>query len=211
MSKAGRGTRERDKRLPELLDAAVKVFWEKGYSAATVQDIADALGILKGSLYHYVSGKEDVLVQVLEAAHVHSTRLTEAVAAMDAPPLTKLHEHFRQHVLWYLDQPEHVTVFFRDWRFLSGPRLELVIERRRGYDRFLRGLLEQCQEAGDLSPDVDLKYVSFFLLGALNAAPAWYRRGGPDAPETVASTFADLCVSTVLGSRLVPTHASARA
>jgi AcrR family transcriptional regulator len=195
--------RERDKRLPELLDAAVKVFWEKGYSAATVQDIAESLGILKGSVYHYVSGKEDLLAQVLDAAHVHSTELTEQVAAMDAPPLTKLHEHFRLHVSWYLDRPEHVTVFFRDWRFLTGDRLHTVTERRRGYDRFLRGLLEQCQEAGDLDADVDLKYVSFFLLGALNAAPSWYRRGGRDSAETVARNFADLCVSTVLGTRML--------
>lgn len=194
--------RERDKRLPELLDASVKVFHDKGYSAATVQDIADALGILKGSLYHYVSSKEDVLAQVLEAAHLHSTRLTERVAAMDTAPLQKLHEHFRLHVLWYLEQPEHVTVFFRDWRFLSGDRLTVVTERRRGYDRFLRELLHGCQVAGDLSPDVDLKYMSFFLLGALNAAPSWYRRDGADSPETVAASFADLCVSAVLGTRL---------
>jgi TetR/AcrR family transcriptional regulator, cholesterol catabolism regulator len=193
--------RERDKRLPEVLDAAVRVFWEKGYSAATVQDIADALGILKGSLYHYVSGKEDLLAQVLEAAHADSMRLTELVAAMDAPPLRKLHEHFRLHMLWYLHRPEHVTVFFRDWRFLTGERLHLVTERRRGYDRFLRELLAQCQRAGDLADDVDLKYVSFFLLGAMNAAPSWYRRDGRDSAETLALSFADLCVSTVLGTR----------
>lgn len=75
-----------------------------------MQDIADALGLLKGDVYHYVSDREDLLAQVLEAAHRDSTRLTEQVAAMDAPPLTKLHEHFGLLVLWYLDRPEHVTV-----------------------------------------------------------------------------------------------------
>lgn len=194
--------RERDKRLPELRDAAVRVFWEKGYSAATVQDVADALGILKGSLYHYVSSKEDVLAQVLDAAHAHSTQLSERVAASDRAPLDKLHELFRLHVEWYLEQPEHVTVFFRDWRFLTGERLQVVTERRRGYDRFLRDLLEQCRAAGDVAEDVDLKYVSFFLLGALNASPNWYRRDGRDSAQEVASTFADLCVATVLGTRV---------
>lgn len=204
MTKAGRTVRrERDKRLPEVLDAAIKTFWEKGYSAATIQDIADALGILKGSVYHYVTSKEELLAQVLEAAHLHSTELMERVSAMDAPPLAKLHEHFRLHSLWYMAQPELVTVFFREWRFVTGERLELVTERRRGYDRFLRNLLAQCQEGGELAVEVDVKYVSFFLLGALNASPTWYRRDGRDSADTIARGFADLCVSTVLGTRAV--------
>jgi AcrR family transcriptional regulator len=192
--------RERDKRFPELLNAAVMVFWEKGYSAASVQDIADALGLLKGSVYHYVSSKEELLNQVLEAAHAHSAELMRQVSAMDAPPLAKVHEHFRLHALWYLNQPEHVTVFFREWRFLTGERLQLVTERRRGYDRYLRSLLVQCQEAGDLAAGVDVKYLSFFLLGALNTVPSWYRRDGEDPAETIARSFADLCTGTVIGS-----------
>lgn len=192
--------RARDKRLPELIDVAIRILWAKGYSAATVQDLADELGILKGSVYHYVSGKEEVLALVLDAAHEHSARLTDQVAAMDAAPLAKLHEHFRLHALWYLESPEHVTVFFRDWHFLTGERLALVTERRRGYDRFLRELLTECQAAGELSTEVDVKYLSFFLLGALNAAPTWYRRQGRDSVSTIARAFADLCVSTVCGS-----------
>lgn len=196
--------RERDKRLPELVDAAIRVFYEKGYRDAAIQEMADQLGILKGSVYHYVSSKQELLAMVLDAAHEHSMALAEQVSAMDAPPLERLHEHFRLHVLWYLDNPEHVTVFFRDWRYLTGERLDLVVDRRRGYDRFLRGLLEECQAAGVMSAVIDGKYVSFFLLGALNSAPTWYRRGGGDSAETIARTFADLCVSTVLGTAVLP-------
>jgi len=210
VTKTGRAvSRERDKRLPEVLNAAVKVFWEKGYSAATIQDIADELGLLKGSVYHYVSSKEDLLSQVLESAHAHSARLMGQVSAMDAPPLVKLHEHFRLHARWYLDQPELVTVFFREWRFLTGERLQLVSERRRSYDRYLRDLLVQCQETGDLAPGVDVKYVSFFLLGALNTTPSWYRQDGQDSADTIAGNFADLCVSTVLGTRAIVPRAQA--
>jgi len=97
-------------------------------------------------------------------------------------------------------------VFFREWRFLTGERLQLVTDRRRSYDRFLRTLLVQGQEAGDLATGVDVKYVSFFLLGALNTAPSWYRRDGRDFADTIARNFADLCVSTVLGTRAVLSH-----
>jgi TetR/AcrR family transcriptional regulator, cholesterol catabolism regulator len=208
VTKTGRTVRrERDKRLPEVLNAAVRVFWEKGYSAATIQDIADELGLLKGSVYHYVSGKEDLLGQLIEAAHAHTVQLMEQVSTMDAPPLVKLHEHFRLHARWYLDQPELVTVFFREWRFLTGERLQVVTERRRSYDRYLRTLLVQCQEVGDLATGIDVKYVSFFLLGALNTAPSWYRRDGRDSADTIARNFADLCVSTVLGTRSVLSEA----
>ncbi len=196
--------RERDKRLPELIEAATRVFFVKGYRDAAVQEMADQLGILKGSVYHYVSSKEDLLALVLEAAHEHSMQLVGQVSAMDAPPIERLHEHFRLHVLWYLRNPEHVTVFFRDWRYLTGERLDLVVQHRRGYDRFLRGLLAECRAAGQMSDQIDEKYVSFFLLGALNSAPTWYRRGGRDSAESIARTFADLCVSTVRGMQDLP-------
>ena len=57
---------DRRNREHEVVEAAVKVFYEKGYAASTIQDVADVVGVLKGSLYHYISSKEDLLFRILQ-------------------------------------------------------------------------------------------------------------------------------------------------
>ena len=77
---AGGASRARRKRDEEVVAAAAKVFYERGYSAATVQDIADELGILKGSLYHYIKTKEDLLFRIFEEVHKEVEAILEEVA-----------------------------------------------------------------------------------------------------------------------------------
>src|ERR1700744_339601 len=80
-ARAGRANGARRER--EVLDAATKVFSSRGYADASVQDIADELGILKGSLYHYIDSKEDLLFRLLEETHDEVQTIMDEVAAMD--------------------------------------------------------------------------------------------------------------------------------
>src|SRR4026207_1251516 len=82
------------KRDRGVLAGAARVFYERGYSDASVQDVADELGILKGSLYHYIDTKEDLLFRLLEEVHVDVQRILEEVEALDGlDPLARLHEY----------------------------------------------------------------------------------------------------------------------
>ena len=92
---ARNGPKKRDR---EVLDAAARVFYERGYSDASVQDVADELGILKGSLYHYISSKEDLLFRLLDGTHAEVSRILDEVSALDLPPLERLHEYVRLQV-----------------------------------------------------------------------------------------------------------------
>ena len=71
----------RSPREQQILDAAAVVFYEKGYAAASIQDVADAVGILKGSLYYYIDSKEDLLFEILRDAHPRVDAAPERVAA----------------------------------------------------------------------------------------------------------------------------------
>src|SRR3954468_13338665 len=82
-SSAGGRARGRKRRDEEVLDAAARVFARRGYSDASVQDVADELGILKGSLYHYIRAKEDLLFWLLEAVHGDVQAILDEVAAED--------------------------------------------------------------------------------------------------------------------------------
>jgi len=192
---------KRRNRKMDVIDAAIDVFWQKGYAAASVQDVADSVGVLKGSLYYYIESKEDLLFRILEDVHEQSRKILDEVVALDTSPIERLRTYMERHVEWYLENVEEVTVYFRDWRYLTGERLRVAIERRRGYDRVIRDLIMEAQDSGDVDRDVDPKYASFFLLAAVNHVPDWYRRDAGDAPADIARSYADLVVGTLVGTK----------
>jgi AcrR family transcriptional regulator len=185
---------ERRNRESELLDAAIEVFWNKGYSAATIQDVADRVGVLKGSLYYYIDSKEDLLFRVFDESHRQAQEIADSVVADGGTALHQLHAYFTRYVLWYLQNLERVSLYMNEWRYLTGERLESVLEQRRTYEDLVRGLIERAQEEGAVGSFVNAKYASFFVLGAVNGVPTWYQRQGSDPPERIAAAYGDMIV-----------------
>jgi AcrR family transcriptional regulator len=192
-------------RLDELLTVAIGVFSQRGYGGTSVQAVADAAGIRKPSMYKHINAKEDLLFGVLDRAHRQSVSLMEEVKALNAPPLERLREYLVRHVLWYLNDVDLLNVFFREWSSVVTPeRRALIADRRRGYDHFLRGLIAECQAAGEADPQLDVKYASFYLLGAVNATVDWFGEDADDTPEGVARDTAELAVSMITAARVTP-------
>ena len=192
---------KRRNRHEEVIDAAVEIFYEKGYAAAAIQDVADAVGVLKGSLYYYIDTKEDLLFRICERVHAQSLAILEEVAARDLRPIERIRAYIYAHVKWYLENTKLVGVFFREWRYLGGERLNEVAAHRRGYDRTVRGLISDARKAGEVSQDLNEKYASFYILAAVNAVPDWYRAGGRDSAHKIAEAYAELTVGTLTGTR----------
>jgi AcrR family transcriptional regulator len=183
----------RHNRQAEITQAAVEVFWRKGYASASIQDLADQVGIFKGSLYHYISSKEDLLFRVVEDVQAQANATLDAAVALEVAPIERLRTYIRDHALWCLANAHETTVFVREWRHLTGERMEAALVGRRAYDRRIRELIVAVQREGQLG-DVDPKYASLYILAAVNAAPEWYHDGGGDPPERVAAAYADLAV-----------------
>jgi len=191
----------RRNRREDVLAAAVEVFWRDGYSASTVQHVADHVGVLKGSLYHYIQSKEDLLFWILDDVHERSKHILDEVMELETEPLERLRTYMERHVEWYLENVEEVSVYFRDWSYVSGERLELVKQRRRGYSQAIRDLITEAQATGDVDPGVDPKYASFFLLAAVNHVPDWYQKNQPDTAADIAGIYADFVVGTLVGTK----------
>ena len=109
------------KRDAEVLDAAARVFYERGYSDASVQDVADELGILKGSLYHYIDTKEDLLFRLLQETHDEIYEILEEVAAMQGlNPIDQLEVYIRRQVEYNIDNLLRVSVYYHDLERLTA-------------------------------------------------------------------------------------------
>jgi AcrR family transcriptional regulator len=180
-----------------LLVSAIEIFSRKGYAAASVQEIADAAGIRKGSVYKHIQTKEDLLLWIIDAADEQTRNLMREISTVEAPATTRLREYLRRHILWYLENVDLVNVFFREWRFIEGDRRGLVVTRRREYDRFTRGLIAECQAEGAASSRLNLKYASFYILSAVNSWPKWFEENPDESPQEVAADGADLSLLTI--------------
>jgi AcrR family transcriptional regulator len=191
--------RERRNRDPEMMDAALRLFARKGYAAASVQDVADAIGVLKGSVYHYIESKEDLLFRIFHEAHLQNEALMAEIAALDVEPQERLRAYLERTVLTTLKNIERTTLYFRDWRHLTGKRRETLARDRARYDQFLRQLIEAAYKAEGLKSPVDLKHVSSFVIGGTNWVADWFRPGGTDTVESVAADYTTLAMTAILG------------
>lgn len=193
------GGRQRRDRRHEVLEAAVQVFHEKGYASASIQDVAAEVGVLKGSLYHYIDSKEDLLARIFEDSAGHFVAMMDEVSALDAPPVERLRSFARACSLWYLRNIERVAIYTTEWKHLTGKRRKMVMGIRADYEQRLAGLIGEVKEAGETPPDLDVNFATYYIFGALNGLPDWYRRRGADPAERIADAYAELIVATVVG------------
>src|SRR5881275_3237411 len=161
--------RRRQNRDAEVLDAAIGVFCERGYAAATLQDVAQTVGMLKGSLYYYFDSKEALLFRILSDADEQVHVIFDEVLGLDVVPTERLRHFLLRHIQWYLDNLELARVTFHEWNNLTGELLETQTQRRREYDGFVQDLIRACQKEGAVASALPVTLASNYLLGAINS------------------------------------------
>ncbi|MDX6327302.1 MAG: hypothetical protein QOK15_3656, partial [Nocardioidaceae bacterium] len=93
------GARARDR---EVIEAAVKIFWAKGYANTSVQDVADALGMLKGSLYYYIDSKERLLEKIFDDSHLELSKIANAAVSAEGSAATRTARFLFDYAMWTL-------------------------------------------------------------------------------------------------------------
>jgi AcrR family transcriptional regulator len=187
-------------RQAEVTQAAIEIFWQKGYQAASIQDVAEKVGVLKGSLYYYIESKEDLLWRVIEDVHQEWSGILEQAGEQEAGPIERIHAFIKLHIEWYLTNVKEVSVFFREWHHLSGERLKTVKGRRRRYEQVIRDLITEAQEHADVSQELNPHYAARYVLAAVNAVPDWYRPSSGEPAARVADAYADMTVGLLTGT-----------
>jgi AcrR family transcriptional regulator len=193
--------RERRNRDAEVIDAAVGVFHRKGFGAASIQDVADEVGVLKGSLYYYIDSKEDLLFRIFMESYRQSAVILEEAVASDGSPLDRLRSYFERYVLWYLENLERVSIYFSELRHLTGERRKAILEQRRRYNEFVERLIDEAKTGGEVSPDLNTKFATFFILGAVNGLPAWYHRKAESEPLEIARSYTEMIIGMLTGAQ----------
>jgi AcrR family transcriptional regulator len=163
-------------RRSELTRQAARLFAEKGYHGTSIGDIADALGVRKGSLYAHIASKEDLLYETMRegalAFHSALDRIPD-----DASATEKIRLALRGHLRVVAEQLDVATVFVQEWRYLAGDRGEEFVAERRRYEERIRELFREGREHGELRSDLDEAVAALLLLSAANWAYTWLQPG----------------------------------
>jgi TetR/AcrR family transcriptional regulator, cholesterol catabolism regulator len=197
--KSGISTRQSGSlRRQEIFRIAADIFYQKGYAQTSTKDIAEAAGILKGSLYAHISSKEDILYAIIQDVHRTFESNMLACEASDADPLGRLRTFLVGHMRVAMSELEYHQIYTRDWRSLSEDRCRAIRGKRDEYERYLAGLLEKAQKAGQVRADIDSRLLAMSILSALNSVHTWYRADGEFSAATVADTFCSVVLDGVV-------------
>jgi len=174
-----------------ILDASVRLFSEHGYNGTTMRDIAEAVGVLPGSLYAHIKGKEDILADIVTSGIAEFLEIQETVEASRTKPEEKLRHAIRLHIQVVAKSPERMLVVFHQWRFLSEPHRTEAVKMRQRYAKMFADILAQQKCFEGRLKDPQIKIQCFTVLGSLNWTPEWYSPDGPYSPDELGEIIAD--------------------
>lgn len=180
-----------------IRQAAVKVFFERGYSAATVREIAAELGFKAASIYNHYDGKQQILVEVMESTLAELTAGLDEVIAASANPAAAMRAAIVHHVVFHRNRYREAFVADTEMRSLEPDAYERMSKGRRAYERRIQKILSQGQENGEFDVP-DARVVSYAIITACSAVPSWFKPGGRRPIEDVGSIYADLILRGLL-------------
>jgi len=170
---------------------ATRLFRERGFHATSMQDLAQALRMNRGSLYHYIVGKDELLWLIL----VRAFDLLEArvVPILDSgtPPVDRIRGAIREHLRVAADHADELSLIQIELRSLSLEHRAQMIERRNAYEGLWRAAISEGIADGSLR-DFDVRLAGIGILSACNWFTQWYRPNGSLSVDEVAERFCDL-------------------
>ena len=191
---------DKKKKLREICRQAARVFYEKSYDGASMQNIAQAVGLTKAGLYHHVGSKDRLLFEIMN----YGMDLLDETVLQRVKDIQNPREKLRQTIIGHIQLIVHTwdyetTVILHENRSLRAPLREKINVRKREYIRYLEGLITKVQEQAGTQPLIAPRLATFILLGIVNWLYQWYRPDGPIKLDELAQTYADFFFRGLLG------------
>ncbi|MFF0750540.1 TetR/AcrR family transcriptional regulator [Streptomyces sp. NPDC004267] len=181
-----------------MLEAALRLFAEKGFDGTSVQDVVRAAGVTKGAMYHYFPSKDHLLHEIYLRVLRMQTEHLDAVVALDLPVAERVHAAVTGVVVTTIENIESTTIFFRSLHQLAEENQRQVRRERRRYHETFRALILDGQREGVFRDDVSAELAVDYCFGSVHHLPMWWRPEGAASPAEVARTFADLFLAGIL-------------
>ena len=181
----------------EILEAAAKIFREKGFHAASMQEIANAVNLRKASLYHHISSKQEILLDLLDQAMDLLITCTQEIVHQDISPAEKLRQAVCAYLEALIQHPDLAAVLILEYRSLNPDLRTQHQPRRDQFERLWRDLIQEGVHAGVFAP-TNAAIAAKALLGSMHWAIIWYRPDGSLNIQQIGDIFANLHLNGLL-------------
>ena len=183
--------------IDSVTDVAFRIFAERGFDAASMEDVARAAGITKASIYHHVPSKEALLARGLERALSALHGVLEEPAAKTGTARARLTAIVLRVAEITMSMRAEVSVLFRVRGNSTTERA--AMERRRTFDARVAELVREAQTAGELRRDIDPALIVRLIFGMSNSVVEWYRPDGRTPAASIAEAIDQIAFEGIDG------------
>ena len=181
------------RRAPQIIEAAARVFAERGFHGATTQDIADVLGIRQASLYYYFSSKEAALELVCLKGVEGFFEAGKTITAGPGTARERLILLINSHLSPLIDRSDFVSVFLNERQHLPAESRRRIGRWARGLERIFEEVIKEGVAEGEFRADLNARLATLAILGMCNAAQRWHRKENVEVAR-IAAEFARLVI-----------------
>lgn len=188
------------RRHAAIMDAAERLFAAQGYERTTTQELADATGILKGSLYYYIGSKEELLFRVVLRTHeqLHAF-VVEEVDYSVLPALEGVRTFVERHVSWVLEHSSVSALYGQEADVVRSVDAwwQALVDARHQHEQTLLELIRGVESYAATAAREDLVLTTRAILSMANGTRLWFHGGGPLAAHDVAKHHALLAIRSL--------------
>lgn len=177
-----------------ILESAAQVIRQKGFHAASMADIAEAVQLQKASLYHHFSSKQDILLELLDRALAMVTESMAQVMRLELPADEKLRLAMRAYLQTLSEQGDLVSVLLMEHRSLDDENQSRHIPNRDRFENMWRDLIQHGVDTGVFACD-NIPMTARGVMGVMNWTITWYRPGGQLSIDEIADHFAGMLMN----------------
>ena len=195
--RARKKSAQNNERLAEIYRTAAQIILRKGYDATSVNDIANALGMTKAGLYHYINGKKELLFDIMNFGLWELDEEVAAPAKEIRDPAARLRFIVGAHARLVTRGQGAITILVDEVTALTPAQQRKITQRKRAYFDFLRGTLDELKASGKMR-DVNTTAAAFSLLGMVNWLSRWFQQGGALDEEQAAEEIVKIALHGLL-------------
>jgi len=172
---------------------AAQLFFDRGYDATSLRQIAAASGLKVGSLYNHIDSKEHLLLQIMGRIIDDLMIATRAAAMVGGDPVHRLQAALAAHLTFHAERAQEVFIGNAELRSLSDAARDVVIEKRHEYELFLQGLVEDAGRAG-LADVIDAKIHVYSFVAQATHIASWFKPGGRMSLDEIVAFYTKLAL-----------------
>lgn len=184
-------------RKSEIINVAAQLFKEKGYSAVTMRDIAQAMNIKAASLYNHIKSKQEILVLIIIKIAEEFTSVIDEIVASDSSTIQKIERVIQLHIDITLRNPDALACLNNDWMHLTDNDLTYFITMREDYEESFRTIIKTGIGNNEIK-NLNIEVIIFSTLSTLRTLYLWYGKKKSPNPSVLKSNMVQVLLNGIV-------------